>query len=160
MAERLFEPISKLDLKELQRLALKEHEAFFKRNPYLKKAYHNSLIGIALCQGVASHYINPSVGINDFDIWLFYQKNQHINFWCRRRKSVENGYKGKRIDFLKRAINRDLYNLYPNEPDKCIIEYLLQRNTKTKRFLLKKAVVGLFPNKIFAKVIWKGGLSQ
>jgi len=38
MAKRLFEPISKLDFKKLQRLALKEHEAFFKRNPCLKKA--------------------------------------------------------------------------------------------------------------------------
>lgn len=160
MAERLFEPISKLDLKELQRLALKEHETFFKRNPCLKKAYHSSLIGIALCQGAASHYINPNVGIKDFDIWLFYRKNQNINFWCRRRKSVENGYKCKRIDFLRGTINRDLCNFYPNEADKCIIEYLLQRNTKTKRFLLKKAIIGLFPNKIFGNVIWKGELSR
>ena len=36
MTESLFEPISKLDLKELQRLALKGHETFFKRDPRLK----------------------------------------------------------------------------------------------------------------------------
>ena len=159
MAKRLFEPISKLDFKKLQRLALKEHEAFFKRNPRLRKAYHSSLIGIALCQGAASHYLNSNVGIKDFDIWHFYVENRSINFPYRAHKSIENGYKGKPIDFLKRAINRDLRNFYSNEPDKCIIEYLLQRNTKTKRFLLKKAVVGLFPDKIFGKVIWKGELS-
>ena len=59
------------DLKKLKKLALKEHEEFFKRNPHLKSAYYNSLIGICLCQGAASHYLNPSVGIKDFDIWFF-----------------------------------------------------------------------------------------
>jgi hypothetical protein len=30
----------------------------------------------------------------------------------------------------------------------------------TKRLLLEKAIVGLFPEKIFNKILWKGKLSR
>ena len=154
--EKLFEPITESDLKHLQRFALKEHGMFFERNPHLKAAYANSLIGIALCQGAALHYVNPKVGIKDFDIWYFYRKNEEVGFPYRAKRSIENGYKGRRLDFLRRAIEKVVFDLYPNDPGKCIMEYLFERNTKTKRLLLEKAIVGLFPDEIFGKVIWKG----
>ena len=156
MLKRLFEPISGLDLEVLQELALKEHDAFFQRNPRLREAYHSSLVGIALCQGAAWHYINTSIGIKDFDIWLFYRKSEKVNLRCRHRKSVEDGYKRRRIDSLRRAIDRDLCDVYSNEADKCIMQYLLQRDTQTKRLLLRKSVVGLFPDQIVGKIMWKG----
>jgi hypothetical protein len=34
----------------------------------------------------------------------------------------------------------------------------LERNTYTKKLLLKKAIIGLYPNKILGKVIWNGEL--
>lgn len=156
MSERLFELISEEDLERLQELAIEEHENFFKRNPHLKEAYHNSLMGIALCQGAALHYINHITGINDFDIWLFYKEDPKTKFWCRHRKSIENGYKGRRIDFLRRAIKRDLCDRNFDDSEKCIMEYLLKRDTETKRLLLKKAIVSLFPDRIFGKVMWSG----
>lgn len=156
MLNRLFEPISGLDLEVLLGFALKEHDAFFQRNPRLWEAYHNSLVGVALCQGAAWHYINTSIGIKDFDIWLFYRKHEKVDLRCRRRKSIESGYKCRRIDFLRRAIDRDLCDAYSNEADKCIMQYLLQRNTQTKRLLLRKPVVGLFPGQISGKIMWKG----
>ncbi len=140
----------------LQELALKEHDSFFQRNPRLREAYHNSLVGIALCQGAAWHYVNASIGIKDFDIWLFYRKSEEINLPCRHRKSIEDGYKRRRIDFLRRAIGRDLCDVHFNEADKCIMQYLLQRNTQTKRMLLGKPVVGLFPDRIVDKIMWRG----
>ena len=109
-----------------------------------------------MCQGGAWHYINTTIGIKDFDIWLFYRKNEKVDLRCRHRKSIEDGYKGRRIDFLRRAIDRDLCDVYFNEADKCIMQYLLQRNTQTKRLLLRKPVVGLFPDQIAGKIMWKG----
>lgn len=153
--DRIYTKLGRNDLKALQKLALEEHEDFFKRNKHLKDAYYDSLVGIALCQGAASHYINPSVGIKDFDIWLFYVENENIRFPYRAHKSIENGYKSRGIDYLKRAIKKELFDSCSNTAEECIMEYLFERNTKTKELLLKKAIVGLFPEEIFGKVIWE-----
>lgn len=156
--ERIYDPLTKKDLEELKNIALREHEDFFKRNPHLKSPFHDSLIGVCLCQGAASHYLNPKVGIKDFDIWHFYLKNESTPFPYRAHKRIENGYKGRPIDFLKRAIPRPISDSYFNEADQIILDYLLERNTPTKKLLLKKAIIGLFPNKILGKVIWNGEL--
>lgn len=158
-AARSYERLTMHDLEQLKELALKEHEEFFKRNPHLK-SYYNSLIGMCLCQGAASHYLNPTVGIKDFDIWHFYTANNSINFPYRAHKRINNGYKNKPIDFLKRAIPKHLYDSYRNYPEQIIMKYLLDRNNNTKKLLLEKAIIGLFPDKIadkiFGKVLWKG----
>ena len=146
------------DLKKLKKLALKEHEEFFKRNPHLKSAYYNSLIGICLCQGAASHYLNPSVGIKDFDIWFFYVKDDSTYFPYGARKRIKIGYKGKPIDFLKRAIPKNIYDSNFNNTEQIIMNYLLKRDTTTKKLLLKKAIIGLYPNRIFGKEFWRGKL--
>ena len=156
--KRLYDPLTINDLEKLKELALREHEEFFERNPHLKSALYNSLIGICLCQGAASHYLNPKVGIKDFDIWHFYVEDNNIAFPHRAHKRIENGYKSKPIDFLKRAIPKYIYNSYTNAPERIIMSYLFKRNTKTKNLLLKKAIIGLFSDKIFNKVLWKGEL--
>jgi len=155
--ERLYDPLSINDLERLRELALEEQQNFFERNPHLRKPFYNSLIGICLCQGAASHYLNPTVGIKDFDVWHFYLEVEKLNFPCRAHKRIENGYKGKPIDFLKRGIPKYICNLTPNSPEQIIMNYLFERNTKTKILLLKKAIIGLYPNEIFNKVLWKGG---
>ena len=154
----MYDRLTEHNLEQLKELALKEHKEFFERNPHLKNIYCNSLIGICLCQGAASHYLNPNVGIKDFDIWHFYVENTSTNFPYRAHKRIETGYKGKPIDFLKRAISKEIYDSFSNEPKQVIIEYLLERNTNTKKLLLKKAIIGLYPNEIFGKVLWKGKL--
>jgi len=154
--DRSMTPLTTSDLEQLKELALKEHEKFFERNPHLKSAYYYSLIGICLCQGAASHYLNPAVGVKDFDVWHFYVEHKEINFPYRARKRIESGYKGKPIDFLKRSVSEDVYDSCLGHPEKTIMKYLLGRNTKTKRLLLKKAIVGLFPNFLFGRVLWKG----
>jgi len=154
--ERSYEPLEEHDLEELKKLALKEHEDFFIRNPHLKSAYYNSLIGICLCQGAALHLLKRKVGIKDFDIWHFYEKHDSTSFPNRAHKRIENGYKSKPIDFLKRAILKDICNSYPNNPEQIIMKYLCKENTNTKVHLLKKAIVGLYPDEIFNKVLHNG----
>lgn len=156
--ERCYEPLYISDLIELKKLALEENENFFKRNPHLREAYGDSLIGICLCQGAASHYLNQEVGIKDFDIWHFYLKNKNVYFPNRALKKLKNGYKGKRIDFLKRAIPRRIYDSNPDDPGQIIMEYMFEKNTETKKELLKKAIIGLYPDEIFAEVLWEGEL--
>jgi len=112
--KRVYNPLGVDDLERLRELALEEHENFFERNPHLREAFYNSLIGICLCQGAASHYLNPTVGIKDFDIWHFYLESGKDNFPYRAHKRLKNGYKGKPIDFLKRSIPKYIYELTPH----------------------------------------------
>ena len=154
--ERTYEKITIEDLKNLKEIALEENENFFRRNPHLSGPYHNALIGICLCQDAASHYLNPKVGLKDYDILFFYLEKGEPRVPYRARYTLENGYKGKRINFFRRGIPKYIFDKSPNEPGKIILNYLLERNTKTKKELLKKAVIGLFPEGIFGQVIWKG----
>ncbi len=155
-AERVYDILTKNDLEQLKTLALREHDEFFERNPHLKSAFHDSLIGICLCQGAALHYLDSKVATKGFDIWHFYVKHETINFPDQAHKRIENGYKDRNIEFLKRAISRHIHASHYNEPDMIILQYLLERDTYTKNSLLKKPIIGLFPDDIFGKIIWKG----
>lgn len=145
--------ITKEHLTWLAKRAEIEHNDFLERKPHLR-AYKNSLVGIVLCQGAALHYIDGKNGIKDFDIWFFYQKDEKVNLSIRRPATDKNGYNGIRIDFMKRAIPASTCKRFSNQPDQCILNYLLEHNTLTKRLLLEKPGIGLYPKKIFAKIIW------
>ena len=166
--ERSYETITIEDLEELQDLALRERIRFFERNQHLKKAYLDSLIAITLCQGAALHLIDGKTGINDFDIWYFYVKNDQRKYPYRARKSVDSkfdkfgvhpadlirGYKGRRVDLMGRTIDLDVVTHNKSDPKGCLVEYLKRQGTKTAQELAKKAVIGLWPQAILGKVIW------
>jgi len=153
---RLYEPLTESDLYPLRDIALAEHAAFFVRNPHLEHAYADRLIGICLCQGAASHYLDPSIGVKDFDIWFFYREDPGARIPHRARKRVPDGPKGRPIDFLRRAIPATVAERYADNPGGAIMAYLLQRDTKTKRALLQKAVIGLAPDALFGRILWRG----
>lgn len=157
-SKRLMIALTRNDLEHLKELSLKEHDAFFERNSHLRTAYYGSLIGICLCQGAASHYLDPKVGVADWDIWHFYIEDRKTNFPYRAHKRIDNGYRGKSVDFLKRAISKEIYDSCSSRPERTIMKYLLERNTKTKRKLLEKAIIGLYPNALLGRVLWKGEL--
>jgi hypothetical protein len=165
--ERSRARITKSDLRHLSTLALAELRHFFTDNPDLRKRYSRSLIAVALCQGAALHLINGTAGIKDFDVYFFFGRydKRLVN---RRPKSVDsrlikfgvhpddyrNGYKARRVDFLRRSIDNDIVKHENKAPKACIIKYLRRRRTKTARELAKKAVIGLWPETIFSEIIW------
>ena len=71
-ALRSFEPLARTDLLRLLRLAQKDREEFFRKYPDWACLYADRILGTALCQGAALHYVRPDVGINDFDVYTFY----------------------------------------------------------------------------------------
>lgn len=157
--DRLFDPLTESDLQPLREIALAEHAAFVVRNPHLGAVYADHLIGICLCQGAASHYLDPRIGVKDFDIWFFYLEDPRARIPHRARKRVSDGPKGRPIDFLRRAIPAPVAEHYAGEPAEAIMAYLLQRDTKTKRALLQKAVVGLAPDALFGRILWRGTMN-
>jgi len=154
--ERLHASLAIEDLGRLRELALEEHEDFFKRNPRYQAAYHDALIGVCLCQGAASHFLNQSVGVKDFDVWHFYLEDEKQRFPHRAKKRSPQEHQGKPVDFMKRTIPQRDYGTYGGQAGQVIMAYLQREDTLTKKLLLEKAIVGLFPEEIFGEVLWKG----
>ena len=165
--ERSQEIIETEDLRRLLQLANNDISSFFQRNPTYIKEYKNKEKIITLGQGGALHYIDRKNGIKDFDVWFFFPEGK-ISLPYRRRGKVDFGkskfgkhpedinYEGRRIDVLMRS---DSY-FNNGEPDKCLINYLKYKNSKTSNLLAQKAMIGLWPEQLFGKVIWPSNLEQ
>jgi hypothetical protein len=152
---RSYEPLTTVDLANLRRLGIEEGKAFLRRNPHLRTAYGSALIAICLCQGAASHFLNPSVGVKDYDVWHFYAQNRRVPFPYRAHHRSYCG--GRRVDFLKRCIPKRIINTSTSAGNS-VLSYLMMRDTVTKKRLLVKAVIGLHPKSILGKVLWRGEL--
>jgi hypothetical protein len=163
--ERSLEKITKYDLKRLLRLASRDMDMFFERNPLYSKPYKDKQLLIALCQGAALHYIDKKSGVKDFDVWFFYPKKS-IDLPYRRRGVVDFGvskfgrnpkmkkYEGRTIDVLMRS---DV-NFNNKKPELAIYNYLIAKKSKTAKLLSQKAVIGLYPESVFGKVLWPKNL--
>jgi len=151
---RSYTPIIRMDLVRLFNLARDDRKAFFAHHQDWASLYQGRVLGTALCQGAAMHYMNPNVGINDFDVYTFYAAHPGRPWYAKRIKSVDYGdakfgqseisnpkYVGRRVDLMARALD------VPPETDiiAAITTYLRAGRTETSRLLVKKAVVILEP---------------
>lgn len=160
--ERSPEIITNSDLKKLLSLARSDIESFFARNPSYKE-YEGKEVLVALCQGGALHYLDKKNGVKDFDIWFFYPlKSQNLPY--RRRGVVDFGKskfgvhpKFKAKGFIDRTVDvlmRSDAFFSDNDPEKSIGRYLKYKNSQTSNLLAKKAVIGLYPERLFGKKLW------
>ncbi|MEM3159519.1 MAG: hypothetical protein QXJ74_01920 [Nitrososphaera sp.] len=148
---RLFSKLDKRQLRALQRMSLEEHNDYFDRNDHLKD-FKDKLVGICLCQGAATHYLNPEWGINDFDIWHFYLEDGSKRFPYRGHKKDRKVYKERHVDFLKTGIPLEIFQAMGRDKGSTIMAFLL----KKKSVLLEQPIVGLYPESLFGKVFWAG----
>ena len=160
--KRSLETITKKDLRKLLKLARKDIDNFFDRNPTYKRSYQDNEKLIALCQGAALHYIDKKNGVKDFDVWLFYPQKGKKILPYRRTGKIDFGkskfgkhpnsplYEGRNVDVLMRS--NKLFNR--GTPEACVVQYLTKRKTKTAKLLSEKAVIGLFPENVFGKILW------
>lgn len=163
ISERSYQKVTKADLKKLLKIAHEDRKDFFQNHPRWKKLYSDRMIAIALCQGAALHYLNGKNGVKDFDVWTFYSEHPSAPFPYRRMGGRDFGstkfgrhpsnadrYKGRGVDLLGRSLKCSKNA----DPVKMIRDYLKNRETKSANELSKKAVVMLFPENLFGKVIW------
>jgi hypothetical protein len=68
-SDRSLARIEIADLLRLAALATDAEAELFRRNPYSSCRYAGRLLGRALCQGAALHYVNGRNGVKDFDVW-------------------------------------------------------------------------------------------
>jgi hypothetical protein len=163
MSERSRERITDADLARLCELACADLAELFQRRPETGRLYRHRLLGIALCQGAALHYIDGRNGIKDFDVWSFFAEHPERPFPYRRNVPCDFGpskfgrfsddparFLGRRVDMLGRSLP------VPPETDPvwAIREYLHASRTKTARLLAEKAAVMLWPEQIRGVVAW------
>lgn len=165
--ERSFATITTHDLKRILKLAKSDVELFFQKYPKYGKNYRGAEALIALGQGAALHYIDKKNGIKDFDVWFFYSKRT-VSLPYRRRGKVDFGpskfgkhpddkeYAGRRIDILMRS---DPFFSRKNG-HQSLVRYLTNSNTQTAKKLSHKAMIGLWPNAVFGKILWRGNSNR
>lgn len=158
-SERSYAKITEEDLKRLAVIAANDRQVFVHRYSQYK---HCRLLCVVLCQGAGLHYIDGKNGVKDFDVWTFYEREQHApDFPARRlaqydfgeskfgRNPADKGYLGRRVDVLGRSIQVTVRN-----PIEAIREYLSQGRTKSARLLAKKAVVLIEPDFLVGTQAW------
>ena len=102
-SNRSLERIEIADLLRLAALAADAEAELFRRNPQGSGRYAGRLLGRALCQGAALHYVDGCNGVEDFDVWSFYA--QHDD-WPFRLGGVERGTLAPRSSAGTRVICR------------------------------------------------------
>lgn len=154
--------ITKRDLRKLLKLARADIDDFFDRKLSYKKPYHGKEKLVTLCQGAALHYIDNKNGVKDFDVWFFYPQKGDVVLPYRRTGLVDFGkskfgkhpgnplFEGRGVDVLMRSTK--FFNR--GTPEACIAGYLSSRESPSAKFLAQKAVVGLYPESVFGKVLW------
>jgi hypothetical protein len=160
--ERSLEPINTDDLAQFALIASLDRDDFFTRH-----ARPQHFLCSALCQGAAKHYVDPTNGVKDIDVWSFFVKTNGITDFNARRRverdlgpskfgvhpdDAKRGYTGRRVDLLGRSID-----VAPGEgPVEAIRRYLCECKTASAWHLQQKAVVLLEPAELAGTVVWPG----
>lgn len=151
------------DLLRLAALAAEAEAELFERNPRRSGRYAGRLLGRALCQGAALHYVNGKNGVKDFDVWSFYAQYDDWPFPARWRGTRDFGlskfgrypgdpprYSGRRVDLL----GRSLPAAPGADPADAIRRYLTAQRTTSARALAAKAVVLIYPQDRVGEIVW------
>jgi hypothetical protein len=158
---RSFRQIGTADLQRLLDLASADRQHFFRRQREWAAIYESRILATALCQGAAEHFLRGERGINDFDVYTFYETDPRRRWCAKRRKVADFGdpkfgrssdrpeFRGRRVDLFGRAIKR-----LPDEPPiESIRNWLrMARGQTTPWFLARTAVILLEPE--LGQVAW------
>jgi hypothetical protein len=161
--DRSLAHIEVADLLRLAALAADAEAELFERHPRGSGRYAGRLLGRALCQGAALHYVNGQNGVKDFDVWSFYAQHHDWPFPARCRGTRDFGpskfgryssdpprYAGRRVDLLGRSLP-----VAPGtDPAQAIHDYLAAGRTTSAKHLRAKAVVLIYPMERVGEIAW------
>ena len=164
--DRSLARIERADLLWLAALAADAEAELFRRNPQGSGRYAGRLLGRALCQGAALHYVNQRNGVKDFDVWSFYAQYDDWPFPARWRGMRDFGpsrfgrysgdpplYSGRRVDLLGRSLPAE-----PGaDPAGVLRRYLAAGRTGSAKALAAKAAVLIHPENRAGEIVWPVG---
>lgn len=161
--QRSFKTIERSDLERLLRIAQADLEDFFQRHGDWAALYRQRLLGFALCQGAANHFIGRGDGVHDFDVYAFLAQHPDRKWGCYRRRSARDfgdpkfgrspdnpEFLGRRVDVLTRGIDCEAGAAFSEVLRRCLGE----GKTETARELARKAVILLTPARMLGDVAW------
>jgi hypothetical protein len=161
---RSFERINLDDLAKLAQIALDDFADLFRRKEKSRR-YAGGLRLICLCQGAARHYVHGDNGVQDFDLWGFFQEIAEHRFPARRRgrrdfgpsrfgRNPDDGdnFKACRVDVIGRSISMPK----AETAIESVQRYLREGRTKSAALLAKRPVIVVWPDKDRGRVIWDG----
>ena len=99
-------------------------------------------------------------GIKDIDVFFFFVAHDHVSIpnirHCRKSVIAKFSDIGEyRIDFMKKGISKEIVDaMKDGNPINVILQYLKYTH-HGQAYLSKQSVVGLYPDEIFGKIIWK-----
>ena len=162
---RSYERIERADLERLLAIAKEDLNDFFSRRPDWAVLYRERLLGFALGQGAANHYIGRGDGVQDFDVYTLFAEHPERRWYAKRHVTKDFGdgkfgqslscphFLGRRVDLLSRGL--------PVQPGtdlgQAIQTWLTSGSSKTATLLAQKAVVLLTPNDCLGIVVWPLG---
>jgi len=163
LPERSYEPIRKVDLKRLARIAAGEREDFFKRHPEYALLYRKRMLCTALCEDGALHYQNGQTGLETFAIWTFYAEHPEAPFpvWHEERydygrsrfgrhPDAPEAFQGRAVDLAGRSIDASPID----DPVEALQHYLRRSGNPTPKQLAQKAVVLIEPERLLGYAVW------
>jgi len=159
---RSFEKITRDDLAHLAQVARADFADLCQRKEY-SRPYLDRLRLLCLCQGAARHYVHGDRGVQDFDLWGFFEVIPDHKFPPRRRGKHDfgpskfgrnpddgNSFKGRRVDVIGRSIS-----MAKNETSmESVRRYLREKRTTSASLLAERPVIALWPVNYFDQVIW------
>lgn len=159
---RSFAKITDADLRRLTEIAHRDFTALCQRTEH-SRPYADKLRLLCLCQGAARHHVYGDRGVQDFDVWGFFESIPNHPFPYRRRgihdygeskfgRNPDDGdnFKGRRVDVIGRSIDTKV-----GEPPVISVQrYLQEKRTTSARLLSERPVIALWPNACFGQIIW------
>jgi len=161
---RSFKRITLDDLATLAQIARDDFTDLFRRKEKSRR-YADRLRLICLCQGAARHYVYGDRGVQDFDLWGFFQEISDQPFLPRRRgthdfgssrfgRNPEDGdrFQGRRVDVIGRSISMPDAEVAIDS----VQRYLRERRTDSATILAACPVIVVWPDKDRGRIIWDG----
>ena len=161
---RSFEKIETADLARLADLAVADFNALFDRRP-LSGVYRGRCFLICLCQGAAQHFLHHDRGVQDFDVWAFFNPHASMPFPPRRRgiadfglsrfgKNPDDGefFVGRRVDIMARSIEIGA----EEDEVQALQRYLREKGTRTAWCLSRRPAIVIWPPERRGEIAWGG----
>jgi hypothetical protein len=156
---RSFTRITRNDLAQLAKIAVRDFADLCQRQRHSRR-YADRLRLICLCQGAARHYVHYDRGVQDFDLWGFFEEIRGHPFPYRRRGKHDFGpskfgcnpddgekFKGRRVDVIGRSIE-----IPKNETAiEAVQRYLREARTKSAALLAERQLSSCGPASILVR---------
>jgi hypothetical protein len=159
------EQLTKDDLIRLKDIVLRTLKSRVYQAPVARQ-YIDRLMMLALCQGAAQNYLygahgENGRGVKDLDVWAFYYDGLEKAFPSKShwrsdfgeshlgRNPHDDGYVGRRIDIMGRSIP------FTGDDKESVLTWL-RGDSHSASNVIKRPVIGLFPEHHLGAVIWPG----